>query len=94
MLTPAPGIELESGGLVPEAVLYGESPSRIVISFSPEKLERVKERAAAADCPFAVIGKAEGDLLTIAIDGTNVVSERVADLEDAWKNSLEKRLSN
>ena len=47
---------VREGGLSAEAQLFGESPSRIVISFTPEKLERVTEIAAGLNCPLTVIG--------------------------------------
>src|SRR5687767_5869991 len=48
-------LDLTSNGLSKEALFFGESPSRIVLSFAPENLEKVKE--IAGNCPFAVIGK-------------------------------------
>lgn len=83
-------IDLASNGLSKEALLFGESPSRIVISFAAENLEKMKE--IAGDCPFTVIGKVSDDTLTISIDGSEEISSPVADLETTWETSLEKRL--
>jgi phosphoribosylformylglycinamidine synthase len=80
-------IDVQAGDLSTEALLFGESPSRIVVSFAPEDLERVKE--VAGDCPFAVIGKVGGSDLKI---NAGDVSAPVAELESAWKNSLGDRL--
>jgi phosphoribosylformylglycinamidine synthase len=87
---PAVGaeIDVQADGLSAEALLFGESPSRIVISFAPENLERVKE--IAGDCPFAVIGRVGGSDLKI---NAGDVSAPVAELESAWKNSLGDRLT-
>jgi phosphoribosylformylglycinamidine synthase II len=89
---PANGaeIELKDENLSPQALLFGETPSRIVISFAPENLERVKE--IAADCPFEIIGKVTGDALKIKINGEEKISSSVAELEKAWKTSLENQL--
>ncbi len=84
-------IELVSGGISTEAVLFGESPSRIVISFAPESLDRVKE--IVGNCPFAVIGKVADDVLRINTDGTKTVSASVSELEAIWESALENRLS-
>ncbi len=84
-------INLESNGQSAEAVLFGETPSRIVISFSPENLERVRELVAA--CPFQIIGKATGKGIQVLIDEANVISSAVGDLECIWKSSLEKKLN-
>jgi len=83
-------IALTSKGMSKEALLFGESPSRIVISFSPENLEKVRE--VAGDCPFEVIGKVEDDVLKIAIDGERVISSPVSELEGVWESSLEENL--
>lgn len=84
-------IELESGGLSVNSLLFGESPSRIVVSFSADDLERVKE--LAGDCPFAVIGKVANDIFRISVDGEQVVSEPVSELEAVWETSLSKQLT-
>jgi phosphoribosylformylglycinamidine synthase len=81
-------IELQAGDLSTEALLFGESPSRIVISFAAENRERVTE--LAGDCPFTLIGKVAGSDLRINGDG---VSAPVAELENIWKNSLGDRLT-
>ncbi|HQZ82638.1 MAG TPA: phosphoribosylformylglycinamidine synthase subunit PurL [Pyrinomonadaceae bacterium] len=79
-------ITLAGDGLSDAALLFGETPSRIVISFSPDDLEKVK--SAAGEVPFAVIGKVAGDALRLTIDGRSVVDAAVSDLEGVWKNSL------
>ncbi len=85
-------ISLESNGLSNEAVLFAESPSRIVISFAPENLDRVKE--IAGDVPFAVIGSVEDDVLKISIDSERIVDLSVSDLEGVWESSLGSKLEN
>jgi phosphoribosylformylglycinamidine synthase subunit PurL len=83
-------VKLTSKGLSKEALLFGESPSRIVISFAPENLEHVRE--IAGDCPFEVIGKVEDDVLKIAIDGEQLIDSTVSELEGAWESSLAEAL--
>ena len=85
-------IKLKNDNLSNEAQFFGESPSRIVISFAPENLEKVKE--IAVDCPFEVLGKVGGEILTIKINDEKVISAKTAELENIWKNSLEKQLKN
>ncbi|MBK9528558.1 MAG: phosphoribosylformylglycinamidine synthase subunit PurL [Acidobacteria bacterium] len=85
-------IDLVESGLSPASLLFGETPSRIVISFSAESAEKVYALIGA--CPFAVIGKVTGNSLTIALDGTSVLDAPVADLEAAWATSLGDQLEN
>ncbi len=84
-------IDLPSNGLSPEAVLFAESPSRIVISFSPENLERVREIAGTV--PLSMIGTVRDDILDISIDGKMAFSSTVVDLESVWESALEKKLT-
>jgi phosphoribosylformylglycinamidine synthase len=84
-------IELNANGLSPEALLFGESPSRVVISFSPENLQKVT--TAVGDCPFEVMGKVTDDVLKITIDSEVSISESIVHLEGLWETSLEKQLA-
>ncbi|MBX3265848.1 MAG: phosphoribosylformylglycinamidine synthase subunit PurL [Acidobacteria bacterium] len=84
-------IELETNGLSAEAALFAESPTRVVISFAPENLDRVRELAAGL--PFAVIGTVRDDVLNISLDGQSTVSSPVAELEAIWESALEHELS-
>src|SRR5215203_4093300 len=72
-------IDLQTNGLTPEALLFGETPSRIVISFPEGNFDRVKE--LVADCSFHVVGKIGNDMLNLSIDGDRRVSSPVAALE-------------
>lgn len=85
-------IELSSNGISTEALLFSETPSRIVISFAPENLERVRE--IAGECPFEVIGTVDDDVLKISVNGTEIVSTPVSELEGAWEASLESKLTS
>ncbi len=84
-------IELATGGLSAESLLFSEVPSRIVISFAPEDLERV--RSLAGDCPFAVIGKVTDDILRISVDGNEIISAPVTELEMVWESALAQKLT-
>lgn len=84
-------IDLKANGLSAEALLFGESPSRVVITFSPDNADAVKK--IVGDCPFEVIGKVTDDVLTVRIDGEEAVSSPVAKLEGIWESSLEKKLT-
>jgi phosphoribosylformylglycinamidine synthase len=85
-------VDLPSNGLSAEAALFAETPSRVVISFAPENEARVRE--LAGDVPFQKIGTVGGNELRISIVGTEQVRSAIADLESAWKNSLENQLEN
>lgn len=83
-------ISLEANGLSEAALLFGETPSRIIISFAADRLGDVEK--AVGDAPFKVIGKVTGTNLKVSVDGAVAINEAVSELESGWKNSLEKEL--
>ncbi len=83
-------INLNDENLDATIQLFSESPSRIVISFAKENLEKVSE--IVSDCPFLIIGKVSGNSLTIKVNGKESISAKVDELENVWKTSLEKKL--
>lgn len=91
---PASGASIDlNGGEIPvDALLFGETPSRIIISFAAENLERVKD--TIGDCPFVVIGKVSNETLTIKVNGEETISVSISELEAAWRTSLENQLEN
>ncbi|MBP6002641.1 MAG: phosphoribosylformylglycinamidine synthase subunit PurL [Pyrinomonadaceae bacterium] len=85
-------IDLSSYGLSSDSLLFGESPSRIVISFAAENLYKVT--AIAGDCPFEVIGKVGGDSLSMRVDGDVAMTTPISELEASWTGALSDRLDN
>jgi phosphoribosylformylglycinamidine synthase len=83
----------KSSGLRPSAaLLFGESPSRIIISLKPEHVSEVKNIAQQAGVACAVIGEAGGDKLSVASAGQPMIEVAVASLEEAWSASLHSHL--
>ncbi len=87
-------IELTDEDLPAESLLFGETPSRIVVSFAADKLENIETTARENNCPFQIIGKVSGENLKIVINGAAAVAASVAELENAWIKSLENQLEN
>ncbi|HVE55640.1 MAG TPA: phosphoribosylformylglycinamidine synthase subunit PurL [Pyrinomonadaceae bacterium] len=85
-------IEITNENLSVESLLFGETPSRIIITFAPENTEKVQE--IIGDCPFEMIGKVAGDNLTFRVNGAEKISASIEELESAWKNSLKNQLEN
>src|SRR5262249_36721206 len=74
------------------ALLFGESPSRIIASLKPEHVSQVKNIAQRAGVSCAVIGEAGGDSLSVACDGKPLIEVAVSSLEQAWRNALSSHL--
>jgi phosphoribosylformylglycinamidine synthase len=85
-------ISLESANLSDAELLFGESPSRIVVTIAAADIDKLK--SVAGDCPMSVIGTVKGESLSISIDGRDAIHESVTDLESVWANSLKSSLDN
>ncbi len=84
-------IELDSS-LSTVSTLFGESPSRIVISFGKSEQSEVEKIAARAGSPLTILGQVSGGRLRITVNGTEAVDMGVDRLEEAWRNSLSGKL--
>jgi phosphoribosylformylglycinamidine synthase len=81
-------VKLEQG-MRPDALLFGESPSRIVVTVQEEHFGRLARIAATAGVPIRVLGKVGGRRLTIQ----SLLDVPVAELRQAWRQGLERYLN-
>jgi phosphoribosylformylglycinamidine synthase len=88
------GVDLAlcSGTLPVANYLFGESPSRIIISFNSEMGDRVFEIAEELNCPITWLGNVTGSRLRIKVNGAEEIDAEVGELESAWRTSLSRRL--
>src|SRR5271168_4119438 len=70
-----------------DALLFGETQSRVVISCMPLAAVKVVERAKLMGVPAIQIGKVGGDQLSIKT-ATGEFSVPVSELHDAWWNAI------
>jgi phosphoribosylformylglycinamidine synthase len=85
-------IELDGGGVSTESLLFGETPSRVIVSFDESQRTRMERIAAQAAAPFRVIGRVGGTRLRISSGGDEHISQLLSELETLWRNALGKRL--
>jgi phosphoribosylformylglycinamidine synthase subunit PurL len=76
------------GELSQAALLFAETPSRIVLSAADENLEKIFEIAAEQNITAAVIGRTGGGSLKIAVNGETVINRTVQDVEKHWRKVL------
>ncbi|MDX2030733.1 MAG: phosphoribosylformylglycinamidine synthase subunit PurL [Blastocatellia bacterium] len=74
------------------ALLFSESPSRIVLSVPQDHLAQVRELAAQHAVPCALLGRVAGDRLQIACNGETLLSDDIATLEKSWRDALPAHL--
>ncbi|HWP58555.1 MAG TPA: phosphoribosylformylglycinamidine synthase subunit PurL [Candidatus Acidoferrales bacterium] len=71
-----------------DALLFGESQSRIVVSVGEKDLPRLSEIAAKERAPLAVIGRVGGENLRIR----GMLEAPVDELREIWRGALERWL--
>jgi phosphoribosylformylglycinamidine synthase len=91
-------VELKLDSLRRDALLFGESQSRIILSTRPHVVESLLSGAAAAGIPAAQIGTVGGDRLIIdVVRGRHSEGCRIDlpidQVSDRWCHALEEQLS-
>src|SRR5689334_816507 len=84
-------VELK-GELGPTALMFSESPSRIVISCDAADANKIQEIAERNKAPFAIIGRVGGTRLMINVNGDEAVAMDVSELESTWRSALSEKL--
>jgi len=68
----------------PELELFGEGPSRVLISVNPDKIDQVKSITDRAGIALQEIGLVQGDLMKITAGGNVLVELKLAQMEKAY----------
>jgi phosphoribosylformylglycinamidine synthase len=84
-------IELKTS-LPADSMLFGESPSRIVVSLSKTAATQMAELAKQHGSPFEIIGRVGGDRLRIKINDVERVDVSIAELEESWASAIPQKL--
>jgi phosphoribosylformylglycinamidine synthase len=90
-------VRLPSGRLRKDAVLFGETQSRVILSAKPAHRQTILEGAARFGVPAEVIGAVEGDRLVIHVGDerstAKAIDAPIAALRACWVFSLERTLN-
>jgi phosphoribosylformylglycinamidine synthase len=85
-------VNVASGGLPAEFVLFGEDSSRVVVCCDAGQVSRIKEVARKLGIAADVIGETVGNRVEISVDGALVVSALVSELSEGYEKALESAL--
>ncbi len=75
-----------------DELLFGEAPSRVVVSVPPAELDRLTQIVREWAIPLSVLGAVGGDRLRIRVGDAVRVSLEVAALADAFDHGLSRAL--
>jgi len=84
-------VQLSANGARPDAALFGESQSRILVTVAPAEKEAAMKMLNDSGVPATVIGVVGGERLRIAGAGA-ALEWRVADIYDDWFYAIERAL--
>ena len=92
-------VKLELDSLRRDALLFGESQSRIILSVHPDAAESVLNRASDAGIPASKIGTVGGERFIIDVEKGQWsqgcrIDLPVDHLSDRWGNAIERLLSH
>tara|TARA_B100000678_G_C18154133_1_gene480217 strand:+ start:280 stop:567 length:288 start_codon:yes stop_codon:yes gene_type:complete len=76
------------------SILFGEAPSRVLVSIAESDFGIVRKRVETAGVPIAAQGQTGGDRITISLAGRRVLDLPVADGEAAWRQGMERFFVN
>jgi phosphoribosylformylglycinamidine synthase len=85
-------MELKTDGIRRDALLFGESQSRFIVTVEPDRLKDLEEIAASKEVSLAVIGRVGGNRLSIRVDDGPCIDLPVDEIHTAWRHALRGRM--
>lgn len=83
------GAEISFEGTISEAAtLFGETQSRVIVTVTPEKLEKMILLAKELQVPVIQLGTVVNSDITITYNNKKLIQSSVSELAKPWKESL------
>jgi phosphoribosylformylglycinamidine synthase len=76
-----------------DLVLFGEGPSRVVVTVAPGQAAEFEALMAESAIPWRWIGRTGGDRLRIAVGAETVIDVTVERIGHAWRSGFERHLA-
>jgi phosphoribosylformylglycinamidine synthase len=76
-----------------DLALFGEGPSRVVVSVEPGRALEFEALMAEAAIPWRWIGTTGGDRVTLRLGERSVASVPLEPLREAWRNGFERHMA-
>jgi phosphoribosylformylglycinamidine synthase II len=76
-----------------DVVLFGEGPSRVVVTVTPERVREFEALMAESAIPWRWIGATGGDRLRIRAGGRLVADVDLDAIEHAWRGGFERHVA-
>ncbi len=86
--------DLQAGGIRLDEILFGEAPSRIVVSLAQDKLPKLVKPAKQFKTPCVRLGQVGGDKFIVQVGSRKIIDLPLAQLSAAWRDAIPGRLKN
>jgi phosphoribosylformylglycinamidine synthase len=80
-------------GISLAATLFGESPSRIIVTLKEQHLAALAEIAKRHGVPCLTLGRSGGDQLIVNVDGRELMRESIEALSARWREEFDNLLA-
>jgi phosphoribosylformylglycinamidine synthase len=82
-------------GVRPDAVLFGECSSAVVVSFARDKEQAVRDLCSRLSVPVSILGQVRDERLSVQdCSGGEIVAADTAQMKDAWQNGIPRAAGN
>ena len=86
-------VELEDDGRRADLVLFGEGPSRVVVSVPPEGERHFERLMGEFALPWRWIGRVGGEALVVTRGGVVAIAAPLDRMADAWRTGFERHVA-
>jgi len=86
-------VELGSGGRRADLTLFGEGPSRVVVSVKADRARHFEQLMREFRVPWRFIGRVGGDRLRIRVGDASLVDLDLDRIGSAWRGGFERHVS-
>ncbi|HEU5182149.1 MAG TPA: AIR synthase related protein [Candidatus Polarisedimenticolia bacterium] len=80
-------VEIPAGARL-DALLFGETQSRILLSLPQASLARIEKICEEREAPLAVLGKVGGNKMKVTVGGEVALQPAVSELRKIWRDAL------
>ncbi len=84
--------ELKNKDIRADEILFGEAPSRIVVSLNRNKLRALEEILKRHSVPYQILGNVSGQRLIVEYGEETIIDLPLKTLSDAWRRAIPARL--
>jgi len=86
-------VELPDDGSRLDLALFGEGPSRVVVSVRPEAERHFERLMGEFALPWTWLGRVGGEAVNVRRGGETVLSVPLAELDHAWRHGFERHVA-